>query len=143
MTLEELQNLPYLAAEVAHYDRDISTLEKIYTIKNVPVEMQLKYKAALDDLRQTMIDNRNTRSSELKRLQAFIDNIDDPFLQAIFIEHFENNREWWDVAGELEEEFGPYTADGLKMKVYRYLKKYNKATAADPVAATPSVDNHA
>lgn len=142
MTLEELQNLPYLTAEVAHYDRDIATLQKVYNIKNVPTGMLLEYKAALDNLRQTMIDNRSTRSSELKRLQAFIDNIDDPFIQAIFIERFENNREWWDVVGELEEEFGPYTADGLKMKVYRYLKKYNKAASEDPAAATHSIDNH-
>lgn len=141
MTLKELNSLHYLATEIVRYNRHIDTLEKVYDIKNVPAGMVLEYKAALDDLRKTMIDNRNTRNRELERIQTFIDNIEDPFTQAIFIERFENNQGWWDVVDNLMDEFGLYTTAALRQRVCRYLELYNNA-AADPAAATPSVDNH-
>lgn len=143
MTLEELQNLHYLPKEIAHYDAILADFDKKYSAASIPLQQRLEYKAAIDDYRKAIVDNRNRCIRDLERLQSFVDNIKDPFIQAIYIERFENNREWWDVAGELEEEFGPYIGPSLRMKVYRYLEKYNKSVAADPATPTHSIDNHA
>lgn len=143
MTLEELQNLHYLPREIARYDGILANFDKKYSITSIPLQLRLEYKAAIDDYRKAIVDNRNRCIRDLERFQSFVDKIEDPFTQAIFIERFENNRGWWDVAAALAEKFGRYTAPNLQNYAARYLAKHNKTIAADPAIPTHSIDNHA
>lgn len=143
MTLEELQNLHYLPKEIAHYDAILADFDKKYSAASIPLQQRLEYKAAIDDYRKAIVDNRNRCIRDLERLQSFVDNIKDPFIQAIYIERFGKNRAWWDVAAALAERFGRYTAPNLQNYAARYLAKHNKTVAADPATPTHSIDNHA
>lgn len=126
MTLEELQGSEYLSHEIERCTSEIADMESRQKNTAIPAALRQQYNAAVEDCRQVLIDRRERSKQDLNKIQQFFDEIDDPFIRAVFTERFINAKTWWEVAYCVEK-YGRYTAGGLKKIVYRYLERYNAA----------------
>lgn len=116
MTVKELSQLFYLRGECRF------EAEQLADIDRQLVTASEKIRPGLEKLRGIIAAKHRRIFLERDRLERFINEIDDPYIQRLFAARFVEGKNWPRIAMDL----GGYAGeDGLKKNVYRYLEKYN------------------
>ena len=123
VTTGELKGLAHLPGEIASIDKAIQDLKRPPYLK----DMDLCQKAGCDDALTELIalyqEQRQTCTAQLEKLQAFIENIDDPFTRELFRLRYVRALGWVQIANRMS---GGNTPDSVRMTCKRYLERYNR-----------------
>lgn len=131
MTVKEMSQLYYLNREIEHLQRQLEELECLaegttQVITGMPhgsgtSDKVGRYVVQIADLR-SMIDNRKARCwDELRRLNAYIDGVEDSLTRQILTLRYVNGMSWQQVADSVG---GANTEDSVKKICYRYLSAH-------------------
>lgn len=131
MTVREMSQLYYLDREIEQLQRQLEELECLaegttQAITGMPhgsgtSDKVGDYAVRIADLR-SMIDNRKARCwDELRRLNAYIDGVEDSLTRQILALRYVNGLSWQQVADSVD---GGNTEDSVKKICYRYLSTH-------------------
>lgn len=131
LTVKEMSQLYYLNWEIEHLQRQLEELECLaegttQVITGMPhgsgtSDKVGRYAVQIADLR-SMIDNRKARCwDELRRLNAYIDGVEDSLTRQILTLRYVNGLSWQQVADSVG---GANTEDSVKKICYRYLSTH-------------------
>ena len=122
MTIDELNRIPGLSAEVAQLNADLDAIPR-------PVSgpaWAAAVNAAWDELRAVLQDRRDRSARQLDRLRAFIDGIQDTDTRDVFRLRFTDGRTWPEIGAALQGRRGLDTTEtGLRRLVSEYMEKVN------------------
>lgn len=129
MTVKEMSQLYYLNREIEHLQHQLEELECLaegttQAITGMPhgsgtSDKVGRYAVRIADLR-SMIDDRKARCwDELRRLNAYIDGVEDSLTRQILSLRYVNGLNWQQVADNVG---GANTEGSVKQLAYRYLK---------------------
>ena len=102
MTKEDLENLSALNREL---ERDI-----------------------IDELKRIIMDRVLESILEYAKLNEFVNSIDDPLIRQAVLHHYADGLTWRQTATRIG---GGNTADGIRLKVDRYLHTQNRQKIKD------------
>lgn len=130
MTKKELSQLYYLKKEIKEQQRRLEELETAAMSCNVKItglphgtginDKIGHYAAQIADLKSLLDLNLKKCFYELNRLDRYIQSIDDPLLRQIITYRFINGYSWSKISYMIG---GNNTADGLRIKIMRFLGK--------------------
>ena len=134
MTIEELSQVRYLSAEIAHDKQRLRDLElkaqsTVTTLSAAPgggkgvSDKVGMYAAQVADLKTIIILNERRCLEEKARLMRVINEAPDSLLREILKLRYIDCEEWNTVADRIG---GYNTEDSVKKRVYRYLEKISK-----------------
>lgn len=118
MTREELNDLPYLPQEIKALDDELKRLQRPPRIWDK--RKAGRYNAALNELVMILQERRERCASQLDRLRAFIDEIQDPILREAFRLRYTKGMTWAQVSMRMG---GMNTDSCLKQMAHRYFEK--------------------
>lgn len=131
MTVKEMSQLYHLNREIEQLEKQLEELECLaegttQVITGMPhgggtSDKVGRYAVRIADL-QSMIDNRKARCwDELRRLNAYIDDVEDSLTRQILTLRYVNGLSWQQVADNVG---GANTEDSVKKICYRYLSAH-------------------
>lgn len=128
MTKQELSQLYYLKKEVYHLRNRLTELECAATgasaqITGMPKGYDISNKVAdyvveINALKEVLENQLRKCICEIKRLNEYIENIEDSQLRIVMTLRYIHGQTWRQVAWNIG---GGNTEDGVKKMVYRYL----------------------
>ena len=130
MTVKEMSQLYYLNREIVQLERQLEELECLaestaQVITGMPhgggtSDKVGRYAVRIADLR-SMIDDRKARCwDELRRLNAYIDGVEDSLTRQILTLRYVNGLSWQQVANSVG---GANTDKSVSKICYRYLER--------------------
>lgn len=123
MTIDELNSIPGLSAEVAQLDADLAAIP-------CPISgpaWAAAANAAWDELRGVWQNRRDRSARQLDQLRAFIEGIQDTDTRDVFRLRFIDGRTWPEIGAALQGRRGLDTTEtGLQRLVSEYMKKVNE-----------------
>ena len=123
MTLDELNDLPFLQSEITWIDRELAALQSPPPCADS--RRANEYKAAIAELHKILMNRRALTCAQLDRLRRFIEDIPDTLTQTIFRLRFERGMPWLKIEFTLQDQ-GYYYAPGTVRKIFqRYLERCN------------------
>lgn len=111
MTKEELERLSVLNIEL---NRD---LERLYELRSIISGRT----SSLEELNQIIMDRVLKSIVEYAKLNAFVNNIDDPLLRQIILYRYVDGLQWRQIAARIG---GNNTEDSVRNCVNRYLNSH-------------------
>ena len=123
ITLGELEDLAYLPEEIAQIDGEISGLKRPSYLMDMDTRQRAECAAALTDLMILLQKQREACATQLKRLQAFVDSIDDPFIRELFQLRYGRAMEWGQVSRIITERGFYYEEGSLRQMCRRYIER--------------------
>ena len=126
ITPGELEDLAYLPEEIARIDMEISNLKRPSYLMDMDTRQRAECAAALTDLVRSLQKQRQACVTQLKKLQAFVDSIDDPFICELFQLRYGRALEWGQVSRIITERGFCYEEGSLRQMCRRYIEKYNR-----------------
>lgn len=126
MTKKDLAEIYYLKIEIDTLEEQIQTLrarvEKVTsTVSNMPRGSKtVDYKDILVDTVKLLTERKKEYNKRLFEIESDVAKIDDPFIRAIIRHKYIEQKSWQQVARAVG---GYNTADGVRMALYRFLKK--------------------
>lgn len=131
MTKKELSQLYYLNNEIKQQKRKLAELENAATKTNQPLtglpsagntsDKVGAYAAEIADLRALIAINIQKCLLEKKRLERYIQGIDDSLTRQIFRHRFIDGMRWEEVADALQG----VSSESVKKQCYRYIKSHS------------------
>lgn len=136
MTVRELSQLHYLDGEIRQSRRRLERLERLLEEARAQAafdegERELAEQCAREmaEIRQGLEQSIQRRWQEMRRLLAYIEDIDDSLIRQILTCRYVDGKTWVKVAREIG---GDNTEDSVKKAAYRYLQRGQARRAAEP-----------
>ena len=136
MTVRELSQLHYLDGEIRQRRRRLERLERLLEEARAQAafdegERELAEQCAREmaEIRQGLEQSIQRRWQEMRRLLAYIEDIDDSLIRQILTCRYVDGKTWVKVAREIG---GGNTEDSVKKAAYRYLQRGQARRAAEP-----------
>lgn len=127
MTVRELSQLHYLDGEIRQSRRRLERLERLLEGARAQAafdegERELAEQCAREmaEIRQGLEQSIQRRWQEMRRLLAYIEDIDDSLIRQILTCRYVDGKTWVKVAREIG---GDNTEDSVKKAAYRYLQR--------------------
>lgn len=126
MTLKELNNLPYLGAEIGMYTARLEDLQERISCAAPPISGMPHgsgNKSKVEQVAVEIADLQNkiaARTAERSRLEGYINDISSSFVRSVFYARFHLGLSWAAVADYVG---GGQTEDAVKKVCYRQLKQ--------------------
>ncbi len=123
MTNKQLSQLRYLKKEIKMYQERITELKALSEIKSsvitgMPISKSISDKIGYSVIK--IITMKDALSKLCEELTDYIESVDDPIVRLILTYRYVNNFSWQKTAFKIG---GGNTAQGLRMRLYRYFKK--------------------
>lgn len=133
MTKDDLENLSALNRELKHDLERLHELEaavsgRTSSISGLPHIGVLQdhiglYLGIIDELNHIIMERVLKSVLEYAKLNQFVNNIDDPLIRQAILHHYVDGLSWHQTAARIG---GGNTADGIRLKVDRYLQMQNR-----------------
>ena len=128
MTNKQLSQLRYLKKEIKMHQERLTELQALAEIKSsvitgMPISKSISDKIGYSVIK--IISMKDTLSKLCEELTDYIENVDDPIVRLILTYRYINNCSWQKTAFKIG---GGNTAQGLRMRLYRYFKKESSKT---------------
>lgn len=135
MTVRELSQLHYLDGEIRQSRRRLERLERLLEEARAQAafdegerEMAEQCAREMAEIRQGLEQSIQRRWQEMRRLLAYIEDIDDSLIRQILTCRYVDGKTWVKVAREIG---GDNTEDSVKKAAYRYLQRGQARRAAE------------
>ena len=136
MTVWELSQMHFLDGEIRQSRRRLERLERLLEEARAQAafdegERELAEQCAREmaEIRQGLEQSIQRRWQEMRRLLAYIEDIDDSLIRQILTCRYVDGKTWVKVAREIG---GDNTEDSVKKAAYRYLQRGQARRAAEP-----------
>lgn len=130
MTNKQLSQLRYLKKEIKMHQERLTELQALAEIKSsvitgMPISKSISDKIGYSVIK--IISMKDTLSKLCEKLTDYIESVDDPIVRLILTYRYINNFSWQKTAFKIG---GGNTAQGLRMRLYRYFKKESSKTCS-------------
>ena len=125
MTLQRLDEYPYLEMEVEYYSSQIERW-KNKPLMGCNARQRAEYTKAVQELVGFYEMARNQKRKELDQIQSFFDNIAEPMYQKLFCLRYKRRLGWTEIWGKMSDAGYYYGADSYRILCSRYIEKYNR-----------------
>ncbi len=130
MTNKQLSQLHYLKKEIKMHQERLTELQALAEIKSSVITGMPMSKSISDRIGYSVIkiiSIKDALSKLCEELTDYIENVDDPIVRLILTYRYINNFSWQKTAFKIG---GGNTAQGLRMRLYRYFKKESSKTCS-------------
>lgn len=130
ITCKNLSQLNCLRKEIKMYQERLSELQALAELKSSAITGMPISKSASDKIGYSVIkiiSMKDTVSKLCDELTSYIANVEDPIVRMTLTYRYVNNYSWQKTAFKIG---GGNTAQGLRMRLYRYFKKESSKTCS-------------
>ena len=130
ITCKNLSQLNYLRKEIKMYQERLSELQSLAELKSsvitgMPISKSVSDKIGYSVIK--IIGMKDALSKLCDELTSYIENVDDPIVRMTLTYRYVNNYSWQKTAFKIG---GGNKVQGLRMRLYRYLKRENGKTSS-------------